>query len=242
MPMDNFVRYFRELSGLTQSDLGERIGKNRQYISRLETEDPKNAIKLSPYIAQLLAPHVKTTASKLLFGPSDDKEKSLTQPMRAVDDTQTVVKSRPPHSEDASNIIPAPSYSEKMIPVLGTGQGGRKGCFILNGQAMFYTHCPPGLEGEKDIFGLIYRGECLYPRYEDGELLYAMPHRKAVKGDYVAVEMQSEEWDKGEALIKHFKAETPTSIILEQYNPKKTFKINKIEIKRISVIYKPGKS
>lgn len=141
----------------------------------------------------------------------------------------------------ASMRFPAPQSSGRKIPVLGTALGGQEGCFIMNGQIIDYLSCPAGLENVPNAFAVYTVGDSMWPRYMDGEPVFVNPNPHPKRDDFVLIEMNSPEGENGAGFIKWFKGVSGNKASLEQFNPPKKFKIDMSKIKKISVIYAPGR-
>jgi phage repressor protein C with HTH and peptisase S24 domain len=74
------------------------------------------------------------------------------------------------------------------------------------------------------------------PRYHPGELIYVHPGKPVTAGSYVLVQLAPrEEGAPPPALIKRLVKRTTTKLVLEQFNPAKTFEF---AVKEILTIHK----
>lgn len=112
----------------------------------------------------------------------------------------------------------------KDVGVLGSAAGSElgRGAFQLSSDVIEYVRRPPGLFGVKDAYALYVEGDSMYPRFEQGDLIFVHPHRKPRGGDYVVV--QEPDTDNGEsrAFVKRLKRVTGTALVCEQFNPPAT--------------------
>jgi phage repressor protein C with HTH and peptisase S24 domain len=123
------------------------------------------------------------------------------------------------------------------VPVLGTAVGGSSGDFTLNNGVVDYARRPPGVARNKAVFCVFVRGDSMEPRFEAGDLLYINPARPARNGDDVLVEMHpDQQGEPGAAYIKRLEGQTPTKLILRQFNPTKRIEIPIVRVLRVCPI------
>lgn len=123
------------------------------------------------------------------------------------------------------------------VPIRGTAVGGNAGDFSLNGDIVDYARRPPGILRNKQVFCVFLRGDSMEPRLEPGDLLYVNPARPAKPGEDVLVEMApTQPGEPGHAYIKRLEAQTPTKLVLRQFNPAKRFEIPLSKVVRVSPI------
>ncbi len=136
-------------------------------------------------------------------------------------------------------IVAAPDFSQMPldVPVLGTAVGGSSGDFTFNNGVVDYVRRPPGIARNRSVFCVFLRGDSMAPRLESGDLLYCNPSRPARPGDDVLVELHpSAPGEAGAAYVKRLDAQTPTKLILRQYNPPKRIEIPLARILRVCPI------
>lgn len=120
------------------------------------------------------------------------------------------------------------------VPVLGTALGGDgNGDFLLNGQAIHYVKRPAKYAGRDDLFAIYASGTSMQPRYHGGDLLLCETRRPPAIGDHVVIEMHATEDGTTPAYLKRLDGITATVVKLTQYNPPKTFEIERKRIKKI---------
>ncbi|MCW5615854.1 MAG: helix-turn-helix transcriptional regulator [Rhodocyclaceae bacterium] len=122
-------------------------------------------------------------------------------------------------------------FGPEDLPVLGYGQGGADGFFFDNGIAQTYIARPAELLRVASAYAIFMHGHSMDPRFHEGEVLYVNPIRPPKSGDYVVIEFKD-----GRGLVKRLVRRTARAIIVEQYNPKKTFEIAPDEVKAIHLI------
>lgn len=112
--------------------------------------------------------------------------------------------------------------AKKTIPIYGQAVAGVNGEFSFNGKKLFEMLCPPQLLRAPDAYGVQVSGDSMYPRYEDGEIVYVDPSRRVKKGDYVVAQVMLEEGSSSpQAFIKKFIRHNEEELVLEQFNPEK---------------------
>ena len=113
--------------------------------------------------------------------------------------------------------------AKKTIPIYGQAVAGVNGEFAFNGIKLFEMLCPPQLLLSPDAYGVQVSGDSMYPRYEDGEIVYVDPSRRVKKGDYVVAQVMLDEGSSlPQAFIKKFVRHNEVELVLEQFNPEKS--------------------
>lgn len=149
------------------------------------------------------------------------------------------VPAGPALETNVSSPLPAPSPASMPldVPVLGTAVGGSGADFTLNNGVVDYARRPPGVARNKAVFCVFVRGDSMEPRFEAGDLLYINPARPARNGDDVLVEMHpDQQGEPGAAYIKRLEGQTPTKLILRQFNPAKRIEIPIVRVLRVCPI------
>lgn len=197
----------RTALGLSQAELGKRVGVTQQAIMGLE----QGRTQSSRSIVQL-ARELQVTPEWLMTGEDGNKPAPAPTPAASVD-----FRSLP-----------------KDVPVLGNAVGGDDGDFEFNGQTIDYLRRPPGIATLADVFGLYVAGTSMYPRFEEGEPIYLSSARPPVLGDYVVLEMHPDrDGDPSKGFIKKLTRRTPTKIVVEQFNPPRELEFSRDRIKAI---------
>lgn len=204
------IKTLRTAAGLSQAELGRRAGVSQQAIMSLESGRTHS----TRHLAQLARAFDITVEQLLGEGEGKFSARDLAQAPVVVD-----FRSLP-----------------KDIPVLGQAVGGKAetGDFRFNGQIIDYLRRPPGLATLRDVFGLYVTGSSMWPRFEEGEPIYASSSRPPAIGDYVVVELYPKaEGDESEGYIKRLKKRTPTRIVCEQFNPAEEVEFDRDAVKAI---------
>lgn len=151
----------------------------------------------------------------------------------------TVATNTPLPETNVSSPLPAPSPASMPldVPVMGTAIGGSSGDFTFNNGVVDYVRRPPGVARNRAVFCVFVRGDSMEPRFEPGDLLYVNPARPARAGDDVLVEMHPDQaGEPGAAFIKRLDAQTPTKLILKQFNPAKKIEVPITRVLRVCPI------
>lgn len=107
------------------------------------------------------------------------------------------------------------------IPVYDQAVGGVEGEFLMNGEKLYDVMAPPNVTEASGAYGVEVAGDSMFPRYDDGEILFIDPTRRVKRGDYVVAQIQNGESDPIMAYVKRFISRNSQKLILEQLNPNK---------------------
>tara|TARA_R110002110_G_scaffold75039_4_gene198436 strand:+ start:1593 stop:2279 length:687 start_codon:yes stop_codon:yes gene_type:complete len=215
--MDNIasrIRAARRSAALTQTALAKACGVTRTAVSLWETGDTRPKIDKILSLAELFA----VDAAWLQFGTG--------QP--------PAFKAPSPSNVRGDPISVPPINPRSVVEVLGITRGGENGWFEMNGQVIDRVPLPPGISSANLIFALYVSGESMWPRYEDGDLVYIHRDRPAVNGVDVVVELHpASDGEVGHCLIKRLVKRTATQLVLRQHNPAKDIKIPLPSVARV---------
>jgi len=218
--MTNFLRQWREARGLTLEQVGSAIGSDKTQISKLEKGDRK----LSVQWLERLATFYGVDPGELLKTPG---ERTVLAKLADTHGLESNVEAGPAMGSITS--LPLD------VPVYGTAVGGNHGDFSLNGQVVDYVRRPPGVLRNRSVFCVFLRGDSMEPRLDNGELIYVNPSRPAKPGDDVLVELKPlTGGEPGPAYIKRLESQTPTKLVLKQFNPPAKIEIPLAKVLRIS--------
>ena len=206
----DFIRDRLARAGLSMKEASERIGRNHAYLQQfLERGVP---VKLPEDIRERLAPLLEVTPDQLKT-PSTAKG----------------------FAEAPYFKIPFPDPRDR-IPVMGIAEGGSNGTSLWNGEVVDHVDRPPSLGGAPNGYATYVTGTSMEPRYHPGELIYVHPGKPVTAGSYVLVQLAPrEEGAPPPALIKRLVKRTTTKLVLEQFNPAKTFEF---AVKEVLTIHK----
>ena len=194
------IKKAREKAKLTQEKLASLIGVTKSAVNSWEQKG------VTPRSYRFIDIAEATNVSKewLLLGGSTNN--------------QNLVMFTP-----SGKVLPiADLPNQKIIPIYGHAIAGVNGEFLFNGKKLFEMLCPPQLLRAPDAYGVQVSGDSMYPRFEDGEIVYVDPSRRVKKGDYVVAQVMAEEGSSlPQVFIKKFVRHNEAELVLEQFVPKK---------------------
>lgn len=126
----------------------------------------------------------------------------------------------------------------RRLPVYGRVVGGMDGATIMNTDPVGYTDWPPGLIDD-EAYGATVHSDSMEPRYFDGELVWVKPSGRVVKGDFVVVQVKSDDHEERLAYVKQFVRWADGNLVLAQYNPPKEITFPASSIASVHLIYRP---
>lgn len=142
----------------------------------------------------------------------------------------------PPPNASAP-VLPPVMLNENRLPVLGAAIGGADGRFRFNGDVIEYVERPDFLRNVVGAYGVYIQGDSMFPRYKPGELVWVHPNKPPKREDDVIVQLFPDvEGDPPEGYVKEFRAWTPKTLVLWQYNPAEDFAIERPLVMSVHVI------
>jgi phage repressor protein C with HTH and peptisase S24 domain len=127
------------------------------------------------------------------------------------------------------------------VPVMGIAEGGPEGYSLWNGEVVAYVDRPPSLLDTPRGYAVYAVGSSMEPRYYAGETLYINPIKPPKPSDFVLIQLKPKsEGDQPPALIKRLVRRTATKLVVEQYNPAKTYDIPIADVLEIHKIVGSG--
>lgn len=205
----NMIKELREKREITQSQLADMVGTSQPQIKRLETGDRK----LTKEWAEKIGPALGVTAEILMFGSPEGAPPYVIETPPTFDES-------PIHLPNAQIRGKVEGVGRK-IPVYGQAVGGVDGEFVMNGSVLFEVLAPPSVSASSGAYAVMVSGDSMYPRYEDGEICFVDPKRRVKKGDYVIVQIRTEDEGPLLAFVKKFIRHNAVELVLEQFNPAK---------------------
>jgi len=119
---------------------------------------------------------------------------------------------------------------------MGNAVGGRDADFFLNGDVIDHVRRPPGIARAKGVFAIYVVGDSMFPRFAEGELIYATTLRKPAIGDDVIVELlPPHDGAQSAGYLKRLVRQTPTKIVVSQFNPTKT---PEFDLRRVKAVHR----
>lgn len=132
--------------------------------------------------------------------------------------------------------ITAPNFGAKDVPVRGVAAAGSRGGFQMSPDTIDYVRRPPALINSKNIYAIFVLNDSMHPAYESGALVYVSPDKPARAGDYVIVQVRTQQGEI-EALFKRLKRHDDRFLVLQQYNPAKDIKISQADVVAVHRAY-----
>jgi phage repressor protein C with HTH and peptisase S24 domain len=232
------LAYLRKLRGLTQKELGTRLGVSRGAVANWETGGDisrENQARLSTALdasldwlekAEGSPPHVNGNSfSGIPVEPNriGDRQSSV-----------GVVE------QSNATLSTASSGHWRRLPVYGQAVAGVDGEFVMNGSVLFHAMAPPNVVAIANAYGVRVSGESMSPRYFDGEVVFVDPTRVPRKGDFVVVQIQWEEGGEFWGYVKQFVRHNSHELVLSQFNPAKEMTFPHKTVRSVHVIVMGG--
>jgi len=216
-PKPNFLAAHREAAGMPDHELARLVGTSQPQINRLENGQRKLTIDWLQKIASAL----DKAPEDLLKPPAAHGTGNVNEVQRNTPLKIAMPESTPLQSAPNAGLINEPvQKTRRKIDVLGRAAGGKEGKFILNGEKQGYIFAPPSVEAASNPYALHVFGTSMEPRYEDGEMVIANPDVPYGKGNYVVVQLLTDEEGVFECYVKRF-ISFGKELVLEQLNPPK---------------------
>ncbi|MCT2398501.1 LexA family transcriptional regulator [Novosphingobium mangrovi (ex Huang et al. 2023)] len=132
------------------------------------------------------------------------------------------------------------------IPLLGTGYcddlaiEDDDGSFEIERVMLELDHVvqmirrPPALSNAPDAYAIYFHGSSMEPRYYQGEMAIVDPRRPPSPGDFVVVQLSNgEDHDIITVLVKQLVRVAKDYVELRQFNPDRTFSIDRRKVRRL---------
>lgn len=196
--MGNRIRELRDARGLSQAELGRRIGATKQQISHLEhgrrrltdTWIHKLAAALAVSPSDLLAPEPPSAAGA-------NRPKNEIGPIRPIE----MLRSRLP-----------------VYPVVQAGDAD----MAVSYNPVEWIDTPPVLAGVQNGYGMYVVSDSMEPRLRQGDMVYVHPSKPPKQGDLVVCILKRR-GDETEHVgyLKEFAGRSGGSYVFRQTNPAK---------------------
>ena len=218
MTVRELIRSKIDERGLSMKELSVHVlGRNHAYLQQfLERGVPA---KLPEDMRALLAPALGVDESDLRDHP------------------RAVPKTLRPAATAA-----APALNNDRLNVLGMAECGADGWSLWNGDIIDVTDRPANLRGVPGAYAVYIVGVSMEPRYHPGELVHIHPGKPLTIGAYVLVQRKARDGDTPLAVIKRLVKRSGAKIVLEQFNPHKTFEIRADDIVSIHRVVGSGEA
>jgi phage repressor protein C with HTH and peptisase S24 domain len=137
----------------------------------------------------------------------------------------------------------APATLTERLKVLGMAECGPDGWSLWNGDVIDTIDRPTNLAGVPGAYAVYVVGASMEPRYHPGELVHIHPGKPLTVGAYVLVQRRPKnDGDPPLAVIKRLTRRTGNKIVLEQFNPPKTFEIESDDIVSVHRVVGSGEA
>lgn len=193
--MENRLRHWRGLRGLTLEQLAAATGTSHQQIQRLERGERRLTLD---WMVRLAGP--------LGVEPRDLLPEALSLPTPEL--AQPIVSLKAPRA------LPQGGLAPDLIPVRGAARGGGDQEMFLEDGPIDHAPRPPCLSQVRDAYALYVVGDSMVPRFRPGMLLFVNPHRPPKRDSAVVVVKHS-----AVVLVKAFVEFKADRLILHQHNP-----------------------
>jgi phage repressor protein C with HTH and peptisase S24 domain len=146
------------------------------------------------------------------------------------------------HGPAASRAMPASrAGGNEKLKVLGMAECGPDGWSLWNGDVIDMIDRPASLNGVPGAFAVYAVGASMEPRYYQGELIMIHPGKPLTIGAFVLVQRRPKnDGEPPRAVIKRLVKRTGAKLVLEQFNPPKTFEIKTADIVSIHRVVGSG--
>jgi phage repressor protein C with HTH and peptisase S24 domain len=133
--------------------------------------------------------------------------------------------------------------SSERLKVLGMAECGPDGWSLWNGDVIDMIARPANLAGVPGAYAVYVVGASMEPRYHPGELVHIHPGKPLTVGAYVLVQRRPKnDGDPPLAVIKRLARRTGSKIVLEQFNPPRTFEIKNDDVVSIHRVVGSGEA
>lgn len=129
-------------------------------------------------------------------------------------------KHLPPEPVEAIGVEDRGSFPESVV-LYGTVAASMlgRGAFLMSEEPIGTLPMMPGLMGEKGVYGLIVKGDSMYPMFSDGDPIYVSSVRQPHKNDVVVVQERDSANGQPQGFVKLYQRETSAKLFTRQFNP-----------------------
>jgi phage repressor protein C with HTH and peptisase S24 domain len=213
------IRSAREARGITQKAIADHFGIKPVSVTQWESGKSKPETEKYPDLARLLSVRLEW-----LMGEGGERD-------LMPGDTAPPPK---PETRPAEAPLPELQSMPADVPVMGNARGGTNADFFLNGEIVDYVRRPPGIARQTGVFALYVVGTSMYPKYDEGALIYVSTTKPAKIDDYVVVEMHGGNHGTTTAgFVKRLEKRTATKIFCRQFNPDKVLEFDLKKVKAV---------
>lgn len=202
--------------GISQAELGRRVGVSQVAIRKIEAGETVKSKHL-PKIAQELS----IPLSKIDTSLSQTRDGNVNRQQRVnVDARNQWLQTIP-----GDQLLGRPD-----LPVFSIVHGGR-GTLVLSSEPFTSIARPHNLVGLKDAYGVLVKGQSMAREFNEGDIAYVDPHKPPREGDPCVFQAHHDDGTV-EAIIKYL-ARSPEASdavwYVEQSRPARKFTLKKAE-------------
>lgn len=128
----------------------------------------------------------------------------------------------------------------REVPVYGQAVAGEDGEFLMNGNILFTALAPPSVVAVSNAYGVRVAGVSMEPRYYDGEVVFVDPSRIPRAGDFVVVQVKTDEHGELWGFVKRYVRRNTKELVLSQFNPEKELRFPNDQVASCHVIVMGG--
>ena len=121
------------------------------------------------------------------------------------------------------------------MPVYSAAEGG-EGFIVISSDVIEYLPRPYTLEGIPEAYGILVVGESMTPAFKPGETAWVNPRLPPSRDADVILYEIGDETGEARALIKELVSWTADHWTVKQFNPAKTFKLERASWNRCHVV------
>ncbi len=212
--LSEIIRNKRRSLGLTQDDLGARVGQSQKTVSDWEGGKVTQIRGWEKVADVLEIPRdifLKLMTDAVTLNPTTQRVSPA---------VREILKTRSPSRNETIKVESTPHIGARDVPVRGRAVGGEDGMYEFNGEVLGWEMRPPILAGVKEAYAVYVDGESMFPRYKPGETVWINPNLPASRGADVIVQLHANDQDDPpRGFIKEFLGWTPNHLRLHQWNP-----------------------
>lgn len=194
----------RNKKGFTQSELARLISSGLQQVKPQVIQSLESGRILSTRYLLKLAEKLDVSPAWLSGETGTDDEISAPDPLAQAPEWFQALEKEKPYAGFT-----------KTVPIYGTASATDGNRFSFNrGIEVGQAERHPNQINYRDAFALHVRGDSMFPRYKEGELVYLIAGKPPVPGQDIVIDLLNDG-----AVIKEFVRSTAQHIFCKEYLP-----------------------